>query len=212
MASLQEFISRIKENGTAKSNRFLVTINNPAVSEADIGKLTSLYCEQASLPGMTIASQANRTFGEQREIVYDRTFDTINLNFILDKEFKVKSYFDLWMDKIINPKSRLVGYYNNYATTISIKALNTQDSMMYETTLYEAYPKTIGAITLDSNSKDIARLQVTFAYKYHVNMSPNSVNVKNQNDISQKNAVLSQLERQGAQIGRGLATNSPYTE
>lgn len=237
MASLRDFISRINTDGTARSNRFLVTINNPAVNDTDVGRLTSLYCEQTSLPGLTIASQPVRTFGEQREVVYDRTFDTINLNFILDRQFKVKSYFDAWMNRIIDPNSRLVGYYSSYATEIRIRALDVQSSAMYETILYEAYPKTIGAVALDSNSKDIARLQVTFAYKYHINSALSSVKDPDsewlakmnlyrenyeayqyeafnayQNEIVRRNQTLDQLERQGIQVGRGLAANSRYTE
>lgn len=220
--SINDFISKIKEDNAARLNRFSVLINNPVMGS---NQLVHLYCEQATLPGITIASQPTRTYGEQREVVYDRTFDTINLNFIVDRQYKVKEYFDLWVDKIIDPTTRLVGYHNEYARNMKITALDIKDDAMYETELFEAYPKVIGAITLDNNSKDIVRLQVTFNYKYHVNTRLVSLsnpdgdirdnigvpkkyydNFTNyQAEIKSRMDAIAQLERQGVQVGAGYA-------
>lgn len=218
--ALNDFITKIKTDNAARLNRFSVMINNPAMGS---NELVYLYCEQAVLPGITLASQPIRTYGEQREVVYDRTFDTINLNFIVDRQYKVKEYFDFWIDKIINPSNRLVGFYNEYAQNMKITALDIKDDAMYETEIFEAYPKTIGAISLDNNSKDIARLQVTFNYKYHVNnrvvsmMNPDG-NIgaitgipkqyydnflDYQAEVRSRMDAITQIERQGIQVGSG---------
>lgn len=222
MMSINDFISRIKKDNAARLNRFSVLINNPVMGP---NELVHLYCEQASLPGITIASQPTRTYGEQREVVYDRTFDTINLNFIVDRQYKVKEYFDLWIEKIIDPTTRLVGFYSEYAQNMKITALDIKDDGMYETEIFEAYPKTIGAISLDNNSKDIARLQVTFSYKYHVNnrlvsMTNPDGNVRGsleipkqyydnftnyQAEVRSRMDAIAQLERQNIQVGSGYA-------
>ena len=165
--TLNEFISTIKTQGTARLNRFSVLISNPATSSYN--DLVQLYCEQAALPSISFASQPTRTYGEQREVVYDRTFEALTLTFIVDRQYKVKEYFDAWIDKIVDPTTRNVGYYDQYVRNIKITTQDTKDSNTYETEIFEAYPKTIGAINLDHNSKDIVKLQVTFNYKFHVN-------------------------------------------
>ena len=65
MATLNEFISKVKTDGTARVNRFAVTIQNPASVGIGYHNLVQLYCEQASLPSITFASQPIRTYGEQ---------------------------------------------------------------------------------------------------------------------------------------------------
>lgn len=166
-ATLNQFISKMKTDGAARQNRFTVLISNPATSLNT--ELVQLYCEQASLPSVSFASQPVRTYGEQREVVYDRTFEAITLTFIVDRQFKVKEFFDDWSNLVIDPTTRLAGYYEDYAKDMKIIVQDTKDNNTYETELFEAYPKTISAITLDHNSKDIAKLQVTFSYKYHIN-------------------------------------------
>jgi len=167
--TLDAFISTIKTEGAARLNRFKVLVFNPVSKQSQYDELVCLYCEQAALPSITYASQPTRTFGDQREVVYERTFETLNLTFLIDRQFKVKEYFDVWGDLIINPRTRLCGFYDDYARNIQIIAQDLKDNDIYTTWVYEAYPKSIAAINLDNNSKEVAKLQVTFNYKYHVN-------------------------------------------
>jgi len=165
--TLNDFISNIKSRSLARHNRFTVAIAGGLDSPDK--NLVELFCEQAVLPGLNFASQPTRSFGEQREVVYDRNFESINLTFLVDREMKVKQFFDEWSNLIIDPDNRLVGYYDSYVKQITIITQDTEDSDTYHTFLYEAYPKTIGAVQLDNNSKDVMKLQVTFNYKYHEN-------------------------------------------
>jgi hypothetical protein len=164
--SLNEFISNIKRSSLARQNRFTVSISSPTSSNAN---LVELFCEQALLPSLSFASQPVRTYGEQREVVYDRNFESVQLTFLVDRQMQVKSYFDNWTDQIINPYSRVAGFYDSYVRDISIITQDTKDNDTYIAVLREAYPKTISAVQLDHNSKDVMKLQVTFNYKYHIN-------------------------------------------
>lgn len=163
---LNDFISKVKATGLARQNRFTVSISSPASGDAN---LVQLFCEQAVLPSLSFSSQPVRTYGEQREVVYDRNFESITLTFLIDKQYKVKDFFDKWMNQIINPNTRLVGYYENYTKEMQILTQDTKDNNTYLVKLFEVYPKSIAPITLDHNSKDVAKLQVTFNYKYHTN-------------------------------------------
>lgn len=168
MATLNKFIAQIKNDGLARQNRFTVDIARPTGLYQELS-IVRLFCEQAVLPGIALSTQPIRTFGENREVVYDRNFETITLTFLVDTKMLVKKLFDEWMNVIINPETRLAGYYSDYSTTINIIVQDVEDNNTYECELREAYPKSIQAITLDNNSKDVMKLSVVFAYKNHYN-------------------------------------------
>jgi hypothetical protein len=170
--SLRDFISEVKRDGLARQNRFSVTITPPS-SMADTSgqslQLVQLFCEQATLPGVSYSSQPVKSYGENREVVYDKNFEDVTLTFLVDRRMMVKAFFDEWSNQIIDPWTRLVGFYQDYAKDIIIRVQDMQNQEVYMSVLYEAYPKTVGVIQLDNNSKDIMKLQVTFTYKYHLN-------------------------------------------
>lgn len=162
----KNFISEIKSQGLARTNRFAVTFTPPAaVNPANLRK-TMLFCDTASLPGMNYSTIQNRSFGEVREVPYERLFDNVQLTFHVDKEMQVKALFDQWMMSIQNPVTRTFEYYKNYITNMQIEVQDLADNTRYEMTLYECYPKTVSAINLDNSSKDTMKMNVTFQYKY----------------------------------------------
>lgn len=173
MTTLNSFISSVKNNGLARQNRFTVDIGKPAGMSDIYNQLNivQLFCEQAVLPGIATATVPIRTFGETREMVYDKTFEAITLTFLVDTKMLVKKWFDEWMDVIINPTTKLIGYHDQYAVEMTIRIQDLENNNTYECKLFEAYPKSIQAITLDNNSKDVMKLSVTFVYKNHVNSS-----------------------------------------
>lgn len=129
-------------------------------------KKTMLFCDSATLPGVNFSTVQNRTFGEPREVPYEKLFDTCQLTFHVDKNLMVKGLFDQWIQSIQNPVTRTWSYYRDYTTEMKIEVQDLADNTRYEMTLYECYPKTISAINLDNSSKDTMKLTVTFQYKY----------------------------------------------
>lgn len=170
MSTLSQFIGEVRTKGLARQNRFTLDISIPFGLNNTYNELqlVHLFCEQAVLPGIALSTQPVRTFGENREVVYDRNFENIALTFLVDSNMLVKKLFDDWMNIIVDPFTRLNGYYENYATQMNIIVQNIANNDMYECVLFEAYPKSIQAITLDNNSKDVMKLNVTFAYKNHI--------------------------------------------
>ena len=164
--SVKNFISEIKSQGLARTNRFAVLFTPPAnVNPANLRK-TLLFCDQAVLPGVNFSTIQNRSYGEVREVPYEKLFDTAQLTFHVDKEMQVKSLFDAWIGSIQNPVTRTFNYYNDYVTNMNIEVQDLVEKTRYEMTLYECYPKTISAISLDNSAKDTMKLTVTFQYKY----------------------------------------------
>lgn len=172
MANLEQFISTVK-NGMQMSYNFDVQFTGPAASEA---RDLSLLCEEVTVPGMSLATNPVFTYGEPREVVYNRVFEPANFTFLVDINSTALTFFRSWIDKIINPNTRIVSYYNNYIGTVSIKHLNNgrlitagnnaDKQETYEVVLREAFPKAIQSYTLSNNTKDILRYSVTMNYKY----------------------------------------------
>ncbi len=169
MANRQkDFIAEIKTKGIARINRFTVDLSPPRALQENTKRML-LFCEKASLPGVNFATTANRSYGETREVVYDRMFDPVTLTFHVDRNMTVKTVFDEWMNYIVNPSDRTIGWYNDYVTPMTIRIQDLEDKTTYLVQLMEAYPKTIQAVSLDAGSNnDTMRLDVTFQYKYWV--------------------------------------------
>lgn len=164
----KDFIAEIKTKGIARTNRFTVDLTPPKALGENVKRML-LFCEKASLPGINIATAQARTYGELREMPYERLFDPVQLTFHVDRNMTIKTIFDEWMGYIVNPSDRTMGYYSNYVTPMTIRVQDLEDKTTYLVQLYEAYPKSIGTIALDAGqNNDTMRLDVTFNYKYWV--------------------------------------------
>ena len=197
--SIEIFKEKVKKNGLAKTNRFILNFGLPQLMQKDMHDLemVQMFCESISLPSINISSMPIRTFGEQREIPYDRTFEPLNAVFYVDRKMVVKDFFDLWMSSIYNPIDRTLNYYEQYTTDMTIFVLDSADNSTYTIKLYEIYPKSIGQVQLDNNSKDIMKLNVTFNYKYHTGSrldllsgQPEISNIYNINKVKGLNGII----------------------
>lgn len=169
MSTLNDFISQVKTVGMARTNRFSVILTPPQ-RLATLGntglRYHLLYCDQVQIPGLSLATIQNRSFGEFREVAYEKLYGDLQMSFYVDNNMSVKKIFDDWMNIIQNPTSRNFEYYDNYVTDMQIEVQDTANRTRHRTYIYEAYPKTIAPIQLDYASKDVMKLQVAMQYKY----------------------------------------------
>lgn len=161
--SLDKFIANVKSSGLARTNRYKVEFNPPF--NKGIEK-TLLYCDQIQLPSLNFSTIQNRSFGEFREVPYEKLFGDISMSFYVDTDMEVKFLFDEWMAYIQDPTTRTFKYYNDYTCDMLIQVQDLNESTKYEIDLFECYPKTMGAVQLDYASKDVMKLSVTMQYKY----------------------------------------------
>lgn len=169
MSSLNDFISQVKR-GMAVSSHFLVQLNLPPaltnVASIDMQKVI-LFCDQAQLPGVSFGTNPVRSYGEVREVPYEKLYEGVNLSFYVDADMTVKSLFDEWIALIQNPITRDFNFPQRYLTdTIQIIVKNTQGESVYLCTLHECYPKAVAPIQLDYSAKDVMKMNVSMTYKY----------------------------------------------
>lgn len=171
MSTLSDFISGVRE-GLSRTNHFSVLLTPPSSLANDniiSPKMTKilLFCEQAQLPGVSFSTSQVRSFGEFKEVPYEKLYEPISLNFYVDADLTVKVLFDKWVNLIQNTQTRTFSYPDEYMTdNIKIFVHDVQSQKKYCVTLYECYPKAVSPIQLDYNSKDIMRVQVQIIYKY----------------------------------------------
>lgn len=167
MASIREFIGTVANEGLMRNNRFSVLLSvPPAVSlGVDVRKVL-LYCDSVTLPGLSFATAEAKTYGEVREMPYQRVFENIPMTFYVDNSMHVKLMFDTWLAAVINPGTREVNYYRDYVTDMSISVYDVNDKSRYEVTCYQCYPKSVSAVQMDYANKDVMKITVNMVSKY----------------------------------------------
>ena len=173
--SVKDFRSTIFTDSLARTNRFEVFINKPpmALSTGRPWNI-SLYCEQASLPPLNIASKSFKIFGPtyQRPFTAEYGGEGISVTFHVDRDMKVKNFFDEWMYKIVDPDTGTVGYQEDYITNIVIRQLDEQENVTYEIELTEAYPRSMNLMELNNAATNQThRLNILFGYRYWRNVA-----------------------------------------
>jgi hypothetical protein len=168
--SISNFISEVNIRGLARPNRFEVFILPPPGLGAltGSGRLVSLLCESASLPAMSISTKPYRIYGAsyQRPVSSEFNGDGITLSFYIDNKMEVKSFFDAWMFKVVNPNSFNVSYQREYVSQIKIAQLDEKNNENYSIYLEDAFPRAVNMLDLNMGSTNqVHKLNVTFAYR-----------------------------------------------
>jgi hypothetical protein len=179
---IRDFVGQMT-TGMARTNRYSVNIPMPAILNQNPNNIKKmlLFCDQVSLPGLNVNTTQVRTFGEIREMPYEMNYDAIQMSFYVDGDMVIKNLFDSWVKGIQSGTSRNFNYYKDYISDpVSISVENLQDKTVYTVMLYEAYPKTVSAVQMGYDQKDIMKLSVTMMYKYWessatiLNQTPNN--------------------------------------
>lgn len=167
--SMSAFLGAIKHAGMARTNRFSVTFplpNGLGSIGSDAMQRIFLFCESTGLPSSSFATQHILTYGEGREMPYQRLYEPVNMTFYVDNGMTVKYLFDAWQNIICDPYSRNYGYYEDYTTDVKILVYDKGSNNMYLVTLKEAYPKTVSGVELSQDSTDVMTIDVLMQFKY----------------------------------------------
>lgn len=163
MNTIKNFISQVKQRGTARVNRYRVRL---PFASPDYINMTELYCESVTLPGMSNNTNPYIITGEAIDFPTSRVFEPVSMTFYVDSKLSIKTWFDAWVRAAIDDRTKAVNYYNQYADrTVEIDVLDATDTPVYKCTLIEAWPKTVGDVTLSAVDNSVMRLNVTFVYR-----------------------------------------------
>lgn len=168
MSKLTDFIGQLT-SGLARANRYTVEMTLPQglnIHPSDQQRV-ALLCESVTIPSLNVNTVQIRTFGEVREMPTEFNYDPITLTFYVDGDMIVKDAFDKWIKSVQNGSTRTFNYYNNYiCPKMKIYVEDLLDEKIYENTVYEAWPKTVQAVQMSYDQKDVMKLTVTMMFKY----------------------------------------------
>jgi hypothetical protein len=150
----------------ARTNKFDVDVTIPLVMIPYVASARSLKyrCENAQLPGRTLATTEQKTYGPIEKHPYLNTYNDIDLTFIVDDDMQQKILFDAWLSYINPSYSNNMRYKSDYATILKINQYDVTGDLSYSVNLYDAFPISMNQMDLDWSGDGYHKLNVTFAY------------------------------------------------
>ena len=176
---LNNFLSKIGEG--VKPNMFVVDISWPQDldnrPEGDNRELVNLLCKSTALPASNIGVIEVPFRGRTVKIAGDRTFDTWSATFFNDKDFKIRTYFEKWLEQINTHESNNAPLFvptnsnAGYMASVKVKQMRKDDresgSILRQYALLHAFPTSVSQIDLAYDSNDqIEEFSVEFQYSY----------------------------------------------
>ena len=164
--SLEEFKSNIID--LARPNRFRVFIFDPIAIETEYPIEWEYYTKTASIPERSFGDIELSWFGKKMKVAGDPVYNDVDVTFLNDSDFKVKKYFEKWMDLIANTNSdERMSDYDNYKSIMTITQLGSKGQELAKYECFGVYPKTVNSIELSMDSSDsIEEIQVSFSIDY----------------------------------------------
>jgi len=166
MFTYERFLAFSKKNELARQNRFDAFIGTPPIMYGNY--LRDVFCKSVMIGGVNVASDPVRLTGEMIEVPYDRTFSNITLTMYTDIDLKVRRYFDAWVEGIQGTRNRVLSFYRQYTTNITVYVLDKNNVPRYKINCFECWPKTIGSLSLDNELAGFMFFDVTFEFRYYV--------------------------------------------
>ena len=169
MANIDDFKANLIGGG-ARANQFRVTITPPPgiAIGLDVRK-TSFLVRSSNLPAQTLGEITVPFRGRNIYIAGDRTFDdTWTTTFLNDTDFMVRNAMERWSNGI-NDLADNTGVVApaDYQTDLTVEQLDRDDTVLKSYIFRSAWPTTIAAIELTSDTADaIAEFEVTWRYQH----------------------------------------------
>ena len=176
---LNNFLTKIGEG--VKPNMFVVDVNWPSTLQnapaGDNKDLVNLLCKSTALPASNIGVIEVPFRGRTVKIAGDRTFDTWTATFFNDKDFKIRSYFEKWLEQINTHETNNSPLFvptnsdRGYMASLKVKQMRKDNSesgsILRQYDLLHAFPTNVSQIDLAYDSNDqIEEFSVEFQYSY----------------------------------------------
>lgn len=149
--------------GGARSYLFIYQPNLPEDNQE-----AKYLVKSTTLPETTVEEIIVNWQGADFKMAGKQTFADWTITFNGDKLYKLRKQFETWMKSIMDVDNEIkYGEPTDYFSDQTLQLLDYDGSEIDSLTLYDAWPKTVGAVTLDYSSQEVAQFDVTFTYQYH---------------------------------------------
>tara|TARA_Y100000004_G_scaffold96958_1_gene108472 strand:+ start:1958 stop:2539 length:582 start_codon:yes stop_codon:yes gene_type:complete len=175
-SNVNDFLQKVGQG--VKPNMFEVRIPFPTTlsSGGSDDELITLLCKSTNLPGSSLGSIDVPFRGRTVKIVGDRTFDNWSATFFNDKEMKIRSRFEQWMENMNTHEANTAPLFTpgstaKYMSDIEVDQLEKDGTAtgtaLRSYKLWHAFPISISQIDLAYDSNDqIEEFTVEFQMSY----------------------------------------------
>ena len=164
--SINNFLTKIVHTGNyLHKHTYQIDIIAPRGMTVD--KDLPIRCESITLPGTNIeTSQDNIRKGPSREHAFNMNFGPISGVFLCDRNQKERTFFHEWQQICVAGQDVGwgVGYYDRYATEMTITQFDMTGEPSFKCKLFECFPKSIGPETLTLVDTELMRVSVEFVF------------------------------------------------
>jgi len=149
----------------ARSYLFYAKIDNNEYFQ----DINSYLVKSTTLPATTIDEIEANWQGHKYKLGSTPTYDDFTLTFNIDKMAEIRNKMLKWSVYINNPVNNSHGNpsMSSYFSDITLRQVNADNVTIQTFRLVDAWPKTVGEVSLDYTSKETASFDVTFAYQFH---------------------------------------------
>jgi len=192
-SNIGQFLQSVGQG--VKPNMFQVEFDFPSQLNGTLGNskdITNLLCKSAALPGSALGTIEVPFRGRTVKIAGDRTFDSWNPTFIVDKNMETRAAMETWMENInghagntaslLEPNSSsgyttqlLVHQLEKGASSASGDGTPPSSKIIRTYKLWYAFPTSVSTIDLAYDSNDqIEEFSVEFQYSYWTTVGTNA--------------------------------------
>ena len=170
-----------------RTELFEVAIQPPSVEFLGDSRIKALHSlsrnndnfifkiESAELPAKNVQTIDHRYYGAVQKIATQTSYIDTTFSFLVDENYEVVEFFNVYMDLIggnvrkdnqVTSSSFETAYYDQYKSNIQVYTYTKDGKNNRVVELVDAYPITMSSINLNWGQPGIARLNVTFTYRY----------------------------------------------
>jgi hypothetical protein len=189
---INDFLTNIGQG--VKPNMFSIDIQWPAgnlvsgvPSDSTEKDLINVLCKSAALPASNLGVIEVPFRGRTVKIAGDRTFDTWTATFFNDKDMKIRSYFESWLESMNTHEGNyspnfIPNQTEGYMCDVKVKQLEKHGveggQVLREYVLKHSFPTNVSQIDLAYDSNDqVEEFSVEFQYSYWFVNTPSSSNL-----------------------------------
>jgi len=189
-----------RANGFAMANQFMVTL--PSLGGRYDTNDLNVLCSNVNMPGRQILTQERLIGIKGRKMPNGFASDDVNLTFNVMNDYRIKQYFEDWQESTISQNTHEIKYAKDYCRDVRIAQLRkgkafdfpidrffginididlrTDDAVVYEVLLMDAFPTTMNGIELSNELDGLVQLSVQLSYRNWKKVT-NRKTVKNNN-------------------------------
>jgi len=183
MANIDTFIANITKGGLSRANRYELVITAPSISSlGNFAKGTlgdenfRFRVKNVSLPSKSIATSETKIYGAIRMAPYNITYDQLPLTVYLSDDFKERTYFENWMHYIFDYDTNRLRYYKEFSSSdMKLMVMNEQNQVTQTYTFEEAYPLSVGEVTLAYENEDVATCDISMTYRKYIGSNSHTI-------------------------------------